>query len=263
MAKNILLSYDVEEFDMCFEYKGSLTLQQQVDFSTQGLDILLAILNKYQIKATFYTTAVYALAKPELIKSLAMQGHEIASHTYYHSQFQNDDLLESKKVLEQITGKEILGLRMPRLIHVDAVAVKTAGYRYNSSINPTYLPGRYNHFFANRVVHQKDGVVALPASVTPLFRIPLFWLAFHNFPFALYWLWCKITLTKDEYLNLYFHPWEFKDYKGLGNAIFPNYVTRHCGAEMAIKTEKLIKKSLAKGYVFCTTAQFLRSKGYL
>jgi peptidoglycan/xylan/chitin deacetylase (PgdA/CDA1 family) len=256
----ILLSYDVEEFDMPFEYGGNLSMEEQLAFSTNGLNKLLKILDKHNIKATFYCTAVYALAKKEVIQKLHAAGHEIASHTYYHSKFVVDDLANSKKVLEKIINNKVYGLRMPRMMPVLAKDVLAAGYEYNSSINPTWLPGRYNNLKASRVLYNEDGLKQLPASVTPLFRIPLFWLSFHNFPFWLYWQCCKRAIKKDDYINLYFHPWEFEDYSKAGNAKFPDYVTKNCGEEMERRTEQLILKCKDKGFEFNTTIDWLKAK---
>jgi hypothetical protein len=257
-AKQVLLSYDVEEFDMCFEYNGTLPLEEQVMYSTNGLQLLLAVLDQYQIKVTFYCTAVYALAKPEIIKMLAEAGHEIASHTYYHSSFKNEDLKKSKQVLESITGKPVYGLRMPRMMAVDAKEVTNAGYQYNSSINPTYLPGRYNNLKVSRTSFLQGGVLQFPASVSPLFRFPMFWLSFHNAPFWLYWYFFKQTINKDGYANIYFHPWEFIDYRDIGGAKFPSYVTKNCGEQMIVKTKQLIECCLKKGFVFNTTYDYLK-----
>ena len=71
-----------------------------------------------------------------------------------------------------------------------------AGYTYNSSINPTYLPGRYNNFDKPRTYYKQDGVWQIPASVSPLIRFPLFWLSFHNLPLWIYKLLANWTYKK-------------------------------------------------------------------
>jgi peptidoglycan/xylan/chitin deacetylase (PgdA/CDA1 family) len=262
-TKHILLSYDVEEFDMCFEYAGTIPLAEQIAFSTNGLQLLLQLLNKYNIKATFYTTAVYAQAKPNIIKQLANNGHEVASHTYYHSQFTVADLANSKTVLQNITGTPIYGLRMPRMAPVNPTDVLAAGYKYNSSINPTYLPGRYNNLHISRTAFMQNCLLQLPASVSPWFRVPLFWLCLHNLPFWLYWHFLQRTIKTDGYVNLYYHPWEFLDYTNLGGAKFPKYVTKNSGAPMLAKTEALIQAALKKGYQFSTTYNYLTTTNLL
>lgn len=257
MRPAILLSYDVEEFDMPFEYGGQLSFDEQIAFSENGLGKLLPLLQSFGAKATFYCTGRFAETKPQLIKALHQQGHEIASHTYYHSQFQNTDLLRSKQVLEKIIEAPVLGLRMPRMIPVAAAEVAKAGYLYNSSLNPTWLPRRYYHLDKPRTAFKENGLLQFPASVSPRFRLPLFWLSFHNFPFWLYWQLCKQTMAKDGYLNLYYHPWEFENYRNAGGAKFPAYVTRNCDNAMLSRTEKLLKLAQKSGWQFTTTTDWL------
>lgn len=74
------------------------------------------------------------------------EGHEVASHGYYHSDFKVEHLTQSKLALENISGTEVTGFRMARMMPVDEAEIAKAGYEYNSSINPTWLPGRYNNF---------------------------------------------------------------------------------------------------------------------
>ena len=260
MQKTVLLSYDVEEFDMPFEYEGNLPFDEQVRITTNGLEKLLMLLDKYNIKVTFYCTATYALAKKEIIQQLNAAGHEIASHAYYHSTFKVEDLQKSKDVLEEITGNTVSGFRMPRMMPVDIDALKQAGYFYNSSLNPTWLPGRYNHLTKPKLLFKEKEMWQLPGSVTPVFRIPLFWLSFHNFPFWLYWHFCKRALNNAGYVNLYFHPWEFYDYRNAGNAKFPGYVTKNCGDTYLVRTEKLIVNALKAGCKFETTIDWLHAK---
>lgn len=74
------------------------------------------------------------------------------------------------------------------------------GYLYNSSLNPAFIPGRYMHLTEPRTCFMKEGVLQIPASVTPWLRFPLFWLSCHNLPAGLYrWL-CRRTLRHDGYL---------------------------------------------------------------
>lgn len=263
MKPTILLSYDVEEFDMPMEYGGSIDLEEQLAISTNGLYKLLALLNKYGIKCTFYCTAQYALHRRELIQGLHDQGFEIASHGYYHSNFELAHLKTSKEVLQGLIQHPVRGYRMARMMPLPAKAVADAGYQYNSSINPTWIPGRYNNLSKPRTSFVEEGVLQFPASVTPQFRIPLFWLGFHNYPLSFYLKCSAAVLKKDGYLNIYFHPWEFENYDGVGGATFPKYVVRNSGALMLQRTESLIKWAAERGYRFDTTANWLDEKGLL
>lgn len=252
----ILLSFDVEEFDMPFEYGKTISFADQLSISSEGTKKILLILKQHQIKATFYCTANFALNKPDIIADILADGHEIASHGYYHSDFKIEHLKQSKEVLEQLTGQEVLGYRMARMMPVDEKEIFKAGYKYNSSINPTYLPGRYNNLSKPRALFYQDHVLQLPSSVTPLIRFPLFWLTFHNLPLPLIKWMCKRTYQKDGYLNLYFHPWEFTDLNQPERFNFPNYVVRNSGKKFADRITAFIGWAKNKNYSFCKTNDF-------
>ena len=75
--KIVLISFDVEEFDMPFEYGGKSSLEEQISTSTEGLSKLLPLLENFQAKSTIYCTGVYATEKPEILKKIS-EFHEIA-----------------------------------------------------------------------------------------------------------------------------------------------------------------------------------------
>ena len=114
--------------------------------SIEGTKKILSCLQQHQIKATFFCTANFALHAPDIIQEIVKEGHEIASHGYFHSSFDISDLKKSKKTLEELTGLTVAGFRMARMMPVPERAIYEAGYQYNSSLNPTFIPGRYNHF---------------------------------------------------------------------------------------------------------------------
>lgn len=235
MSGKVLLSFDVEEFDMPLEYQFDIPVEEQMRVGIEGLNAISPILES--VACTLFTTANFANHFPERIKELA-KSHEIASHTFYHTAYATEDLLKSRLRLEEITGEKVTGLRMPRMRPVLMKDVLAAGYQYDSSINPTWLPGRYNNFHLPRTVYNEDGVKRIPASVSPGIRIPLFWLSFKNMPYNLYLQLCKQTLAKDGYLCLYFHPWEFTSIEQFG---LPGYTRRWCGSKLVERLNKLVR----------------------
>nr|WP_067056420.1 polysaccharide deacetylase family protein [Mucilaginibacter sp. L294] len=252
----ILLGFDLEEFDLPAEYGTDIHFEEQLSVSTQGALTVLDVLRSADIKATFYCTANYAIHRPLVISQLVNEGHEIASHGFFHSAFQTEDLLQSKLKLEEISGTTVNGFRMPRMMPVATEDLINAGYSYNSSINPTWLPGRYNNFHVSRTWFYDRQLLELPASVSPRIRIPLFWLSFHNLPLGLIkWL-ASATYKKDGYLNLYFHPWEFAD---LNQSKFglPRYINHNSGMPYAHRIAKFIKWAQSKGYPFGKTGDFV------
>lgn len=253
-----LLSFDIEEFDMPFEYGKEISFEDQISISTTGCHTILDLLAKHQIKATFFSTATFAINAPQIIERIKNEGHELASHTYYHSKFETADLLTSKLKLEEISGLEVFGFRMPRMMPVSDLAIQEAGYTYNSSINPTFLPGRYNNLHISRTHYKVGEVLQLPASVSP-FRIPLFWLSFHNFPLWYYKYLVNRTYQKDGYVNIYFHPWEFTDLTDQQRFGFPGYVSKNSGTQMIARMDNLMKWMNEKGFSNGTIHSFTKS----
>ncbi|WP_259013988.1 polysaccharide deacetylase family protein [Emticicia fluvialis] len=255
--KTAILSFDVEEFDMPFEFGGHSSLQEQIATSSAGLQSLVTILNRFNASATFYCTGIYALAEPDNIRSLSV-AHEVASHNYYHSSHKTDDLRNSKLVLENITQKEVKGFRMPRMAPVSDADLLEAGYSYNASYNPTYLPGRYDYRHIPRTIHQQNGLIHVPASVSPRLRLPLFWIAFHNYPLSYFFHLCKKVAEADGYLHLYFHPWEFTDYTNMPDgAKYPFYLRRNNGLKMQKRFNRLLNFLKQEGFAFKTTSWLL------
>jgi len=233
MNKLILLSFDVEEFDVPEEYGQTLPESVKFKVSAEGLEKVLELLDRLNIEATFFITANFAIHHPSAILEIAKK-HEIASHGFYHSSFCVEDLVRSKQLLEEITHQEVAGFRMARLQPVRDRDIQQAGYRYNSSMNPTYLPGRYNNLSKPRIPYHSDRLLNVPVSVTPLIRFPLFWLSFKNLPLPLYKLASRITLNWDSYINVYFHPWEFTNIRGYQ---LPEYIKAKSGREMLDRLE--------------------------
>lgn len=258
-SKFVALSFDVEEFDVPFENGVSLDVvpfERQIAVSSEGLERILGILERQKIRATFFCTAKYAIARPDMIKQIVEAEHEIASHSYHHSAFEEGDLKKSKEVLEQIAGVKVRGYRAPRMGSVSAIDLKKAGYKWDSSLNPCLLPGRYNNFSANRMPFvEACGLVELPASVSPILRLPLFWLALHNLPLWLYKCLCFRSLHKTGFLNIYTHPWEFSD--SLTNPDFKiqYIIRRNSGAKLVTRYEKLVTILKQKECKFVTLSE--------
>ncbi len=253
----ILLSFDIEEFDLPTEYGMEISFEAQLSVSREGTETILRLLKKHDVKATFYCTAHFAIHQTGVISAIADNGHEIASHGYYHGHFELQHLVASKTALEVLTGKSVSGYRAARMMFIPESEITKAGYTYNSSLNPTFLPGRYNKFGEPRTWFYREGILQLPASVSPVVRFPLFWLSFHNLPLGLYCRLCQWTLRKDGYLNIYFHPWEFCK---IDRYNFPGYVVRNSGKKMEERFEKFILWAKSKGHVFGTTSQFLEDR---
>lgn len=256
----VLLSFDIEEFDVPLEHGIDLPFSEQMRISIEGTRKILSCLSRNGVKATFFCTANFALHAKELILDILKDGHEVASHGYYHSSFESADLRKSKETLEGITGQSVNGFRMARMMPVDEKEVRKAGYLYNTSLNPTFIPGRYNHLSLPRTFFMKEGVLQIPASVTPICRIPLFWLTYHNIPASLYHRLAYHTWKHDGSFVTYFHPWEFTDLKSMKELKLPFIMTNNAGEGMEKRLDSLIVFFKGKKAEFGTYTQFAKEK---
>lgn len=256
----ILLSFDIEEFDAPTEYGAEIGFDRQISLSAQGLDRILDLLQRNSVRATFFTTANFAINSKEQIRKIVAQGHEIASHGYYHTGTYDGSLADAKRVIEDISSQQVFGYRSPRMSDIDNKQLKADGYKYNSSMNPTFLPGRYNHLNQPRSLHYIDNIAQLPASVSAGFRIPLFWLALHNMPLPFYKALCKGAIKRDGYLNVYFHPWEFCDALHEPELKIPFIIKHNSGLKHVARLESVIKYLKKQKYRFGTIADFLNLK---
>ncbi len=247
-----LLTFDAEEFDIPGEFGRAIPEPEQMDVAARGHEAVLGLLKRLDVRATFFTTARFALARPELVRRTAAAGHEIASHGFNHTGFEEADLERSRLALESVSGVPVRGFRMPRMAKVAPDRLLAAGYRYNSSENPTWIPGRYNMFRAPRTARLEGDLLCVPASVTPRVRFPLFWISFKTFPSIVARVAAARCLDADGYVSLYFHPWE---YTVLSAYALPRYVRRPDGPRLLAKLESFLVwlKTRAR---FATFAEF-------
>ncbi len=255
----ILLSFDIEEFDVPRENGVDYSLEEGMKVSVEGTNIILDILKRNDVRATLFCTANFAENAPKTMKRILNDGHEVASHGVDHFEPKESDFAKSKDILEKITGTEIRGYRQPRMFPVKDSEICNVGYAYNSSINPAFIPGRYMNLNTPRTYFEKDGVVQIPASVTPTLRFPLFWLSLHNLPESVYHRLVRRALKKDGYFTTYFHPWEFYELNDHPEFNVPFIMKRNSGSAMAQRLDHLIGMLKDRNHVFATYSEFVDS----
>jgi len=253
----ILLSFDTEEFDVPREHGVDYnTLTDGINVSVYGTNAILDILKQEGVHATFFCTSNFAVHAPEVMHRIIEEGHEVAAHGCDHWHPETSDVINSKRILESQTGITIKGYRQPRMFPVDKSEIASQGYLYNSSLNPAFIPGRYMHLTASRTPFMEDGVLQIPASVTPYFRFPLFWLAMHNLPMWLYLKWCNWTCNHDGQFVTYFHPWEFYPLAEHPELRMPFIIRNHAGEGMQQRLSQLIRMFRQQNKEFITYTEF-------
>ena len=260
MGNMILLSFDTEEFDVPREHGVDISLEEGMKVSTEGTNRILDVLKQNGVKATFFCTGNFAEHAPAVMQRIMEEGHEVACHGVDHWQPKETDFEVSKQIVERVTGRTVYGYRQPRMFPVSDSEIARVGYRYNSSLNPAFIPGRYMHLTAPRTWFMKGEVMQIPASVTPWIRFPLFWLALHNLPEGLYHWLVRRTLKHDGYFVTYFHPWEFFDLKEHPEFKIPFIIKNHSGRQMVQRLDNLIKMLKAQQHAFVTFNEFVTSR---
>jgi len=184
---------------------------------------ILDLLDKYDVKATFFVLGWIAERKPELAKEIHSRGHEIASHGYGHIinyELSRDEIYEdikkSKGLLESITGDKVVGYRAPNFsVTQDVIdALTTLGFEYDSSYHPFSGNQRYGQLGTNEkgIFKLNESLVEIPMSV---WKNKFFELSiagggyFRLYPYSLFRTLASSYLKKNDYMIMYFHPWEF------------------------------------------------------
>ena len=253
MKKAILLTFDVEEFDLPKEYSINLSEEQEFEISRQGLTILTNLLNKYSIKATFFATATFAKKYPQIIKNLQNQEHEIACHGYEHCDDYScnlEKINQAKKQIEKIIKTNINGFRAPRWAIKNIKELYNFDFEYDSSFHPIFLPGRYFNISKKRGIHKIGNIIEIPLSTLPP-NFSIFWLAFKNLPLLYSKAFTKINFTCSNYTMLLFHPWEFTN---LSKFRIPRYIKKNPKQ----KLEKYIIFCKKNNYEFQTISNYLQ-----
>src|SRR3989344_6921873 len=97
--KTILLTFDIEEFDLPVDFGSSISDKDKYKISKVGTEILLDILERNNVKATFFTTTNFALKYPELARKISRK-HELAFHGYSHKD--NYSRMNEREIIERI-----------------------------------------------------------------------------------------------------------------------------------------------------------------
>ncbi len=213
--------FQVSAFAKCIPRRDWDTLPCRVE---QNIERILALLAESDVKATFFTLGWIAERYPALIRRIADEGHELASHGFAHhratEQTRSEFLVDirlAKAVLEDIAGHEVQGYRAPSFSigpqnYWACECIVEAGYRYSSSIYPI----RHDHYGmpdAPRFAHEmKAGLLELPVATVRMFNAN--WPAggggyFRLLPYRVSrWSIRRINAVDRKPAMFYFHPWE-------------------------------------------------------
>ncbi len=225
---NAIMSVDVEEWFHIPEGNDNVIPFEQWDHAPQRiqhvLPRILDIFEKNQVIATFFFLGWLAEKYPFLVKETLQRGHEIASHGYSHKLIYNqtpvefrEDIYKSKSIIENITGKNVIGFRAPGFsITTDTVwafdILSEYGIKHDSSIFPgKRFYGYFNEFGKVPVIIRtaSGDIVEFPQSVVDLglFRFSCFGGGyFRLFPEFVFKMMAKTIVRNGRPVIMYIHP---------------------------------------------------------
>ncbi len=86
----------------------------------QFTPVLLDVLEKHKVQATFFVMGQRSESHPEILKRMAAEGHEIGNHSYSHPDFnkiskeiQLDEITRTTNIIKRLTGQNPVLLRPP------------------------------------------------------------------------------------------------------------------------------------------------------
>jgi len=185
--------------------------------------VLLDILEAEDIKATFFVVGRLAEDQPDLIRSIAKGGHELALHGYDHSLLFTkspyeirEELLRSKQIVEEAGGVAVKGYRapcfsMPRNAKAVFEILASLGFLYDSSIFPVITP-LYGHHGASSVPYRAHGLLEIPISTLKFCGLAVPFSGGFYFRLWPYWV-IAVAIrrlnSRGQVVVTYLHPWEF------------------------------------------------------
>ncbi|MCJ2187295.1 XrtA system polysaccharide deacetylase [Novosphingobium beihaiensis] len=145
------LSVDVEDwfqvgaFETVIDRESWSTLACRVE---RNCDEILRLFSETGVKGTFFTLGWIAQRHPAMMRRIAAEGHEIASHGWDHERVFRlgaggfaQDIARARKAIEDASGTAVTGYRAPSF-SIDArtpwafEVLAEQGYAYSSSVAP-------------------------------------------------------------------------------------------------------------------------------
>jgi polysaccharide deacetylase family protein (PEP-CTERM system associated) len=220
------MTVDVEDWFQVQAFAGIISraewesLPRRVEANTE---VFLQMFAEVGVKATFFTLGWVADRHPELVRRIVAEGHELASHGYWHQQAHTqtpdvfrEDVAHAKRVLEDVGGVAVRGYRAPTFSINKRnpwafEVLADEGYTYSSSIFPI-KHDLYGMPEAPRFAHRVGRLMEIPMTTVQMGgrNLPCSGGGyFRLFPYALF----RAGLRRfngqgGESGVFYTHPWE-------------------------------------------------------
>src|SRR6266446_1365035 len=224
------LTVDLEDYFHVSAYAGRVRLEEWDSYPSRvaaNTDRLLGLLAEHNCLATFFVLGWVAEKKPEVVARVAAAGHEIACHSLLHRRIFDltpqefrEDTHRAKAVIEDATGKQVVGYRAPSFSVIKKSSwslniLVEEGFQYDSSVFPVEHPS-YGIPDALRTpywIETASGRILefpMPTLSIGSMRSPVGGGAYLRLLAYSYTLWSIRHLNEHENFPVcvYIHPWE-------------------------------------------------------
>jgi len=245
-----------------------------IDRVTENTDLYLQFLKKYDAQCTFFTVGKLAEAKPDLIKKIIDQGHEIACHSYAHKPLDElnetefkTDLEKNIEALHKAGAKDVIGFRAPIFSLIPKTSwaynvFEEVGIQYSSSILPANNPlyGWADFGTQRKMV---GNIIELPQTLLPFsfFQVPFGGgVYFRMLPAPIIKMAFSHFRKKNIAITGYFHPYDVDHHQerfmhpGINNSKVYNFLMYYGRKSVFSKLEKIFDM----GFQICTYRDYLK-----
>ena len=229
------MTVDVEDYYHVAAFAKVIDTQKWADYPSRverNTQILLELFQRKQIRATFFVLGWVAERYPTIVKRIAEQGHEVASHGYSHQLVYSqspeafkEETYKSKVLLEDLIQQPVLGYRAASYSitaqSLWALEILTElGFTWDSSI----FPIRHDRYGILNSPEQPYQIITQSGKLTefPLTTAKVLGLSipaagggyFRQYP---YWvskyLFNRASLNQTRPQIFYLHPWEIDEHQ--------------------------------------------------
>lgn len=220
-----ILTFDIEDWYNCDFITPNLNWDKYEVRIYEGVERILSILEKRNLRATFFCLGWTAEKHPNVIRRIHAQGHHVGCHSYQHElSFRFDrkgfrqDTEKSKKLIEDLLGCSINAYRAPGFSITARNSwafeiLSELGFDFDCSIFPSSHD--YGGFpelgDAEPVILRLSNGASLkefPISMKNILGYKVIYSGggyFRFFPYGVIKHWA----TQSHYLMTYFHPRDF------------------------------------------------------
>ena len=258
-----VLTFDIEEWFHLLDHPDTADPSSWQSFEprlTDNLDRILALLDRTNVRATFFCLGWVAEQYPKLVRAIVESGHEIGCHSYYHQlayELSYDEFFEdtrrAKAILEDVSGQPVRAYRIPGFSLKDEnqwvfEVLIDAGFEYDCSVfSAARAHGGINSLQMScpGTIEIPDGrtIREFPLNTMNIFGVQLVFSGGGYFRLVPSLIIDRLFRNEYKYVMTYFHPRDFDpDQPVLPNLSpirrFKSYVGLS-GAE--IKLERLLQ----------------------